>query len=151
MILKKQEKNGVIKAMYSSATVLASVFDSAKNELTVIFNNGGKYSYAGVPEADYNAFETTDSQGKFLNATIKKYPVTKLTPMDANILTSMVNEIEQLKKDKGNDSGFTGDAKKLVAAMSLVTAEYLNTGKINANVLKDITTMLSGAPKAVVA
>lgn len=151
MILKKQEKNGVIKAMYSSATVLASVFDTAKNELTVIFNNGGKYSYAGVPESDYKGFETTDSQGKFLNATIKKYPVTKLTPMDANILTSMINEIEQLKKDKSDDSTSVSDEKKLVAAMSLVTAEYLNTGKINANVLKEIKGMLSATPKAVVA
>lgn len=151
MILKKQEKNGVIKAMYSSATVLASIFDTAKNELTVIFNNGGKYSYAGVPEADYKAFETTDSQGKFLNATIKKYPVTKLTPMDANVLTSMINEIEQLKNDKGNDSTGVTDEKKLVASMSLVVAEYLNTGKINANVLNEIKGLLTPAPKAVTA
>jgi hypothetical protein len=151
MILKKQEKNGVIKAMYGSATVLASVFDTTKNELTVIFNNGGKYSYAGVTEADYKAFEGSDSQGKTLNATIKKYPYTKLTPMDANILTSMINEIEQLKKNQGDDTTTVADEKKLVASMSLVVAEYLNTGKINANVLKEIKGILSAAPKAVVA
>jgi len=151
MILKKQEKNGVIKAMYGSATVLASVFDTTKNELTVIFNNGGKYSYAGVTEADYKAFETSDSQGKTLNSTIKKYPFTKQTPMEANILTSMVNEIEQLKKAQGDDSVGVTDEKKLVASMSLVVAEYLNTGKINANVLKEIKGLLNPAPKAVTA
>lgn len=151
MILKRQEKNGVIKAMYGSATVLASIFDSTKNELTVIFNRGDKYSYAGVSEADYKAFETSDSQGKTLNSTIKKYPFTKLTPMDANILTSMINEIELLKKDKVDDSVTVADENKLVAAMSLVIAEYLNTGKLNANVLKDIKGQLNPAPKAVAA
>lgn len=151
MILKRQEKNGVVKAMYSSATVLASVFDSSKNELTVIFNNGGKYTYTSVSEADYKAFETADSQGKTLNASIKKYPFTKQTPMDANILTSMINEIEQLKKDKPDDSTSVTDEKKLVMLMSVTVADYLNSGKINANVLKEIKTMLSGTPKPVLA
>jgi hypothetical protein len=71
--------------------------------------------------------------------------------MDANILTSMINEIEQLKKNQGDDTTTVADEKKLVASMSLVVAEYLNTGKINANVLKEIKGILSAAPKAVVA
>ena len=37
MILKRQEKNGKIKAMYSSATICASVFDTTTKDLIVIF------------------------------------------------------------------------------------------------------------------
>ena len=42
MILKRLEKNGVIKAMYSSATICASTYDTTTKDLTVIFNTGGK-------------------------------------------------------------------------------------------------------------
>ena len=56
-----------------------------------------------------------------------------------------------MKKAQGDDSVGVTDEKKLVASMSLVVAEYLNTGKINANVLKEIKGLLNPAPKAVTA
>ena len=63
MIIKKQEKNGKIKAMYSSSTICASIFDTLTKDLTVIFNNGGQYKYPNVELTDYTRFETSDSNG----------------------------------------------------------------------------------------
>ena len=39
MLLKKQEKDNKIKAMYSSSTIAASIYDKEKSELTNIRNN----------------------------------------------------------------------------------------------------------------
>ena len=48
MILKRKEKDSVIKAIYSSSNICASVYNNITNELTVIFNHGGQYKYADV-------------------------------------------------------------------------------------------------------
>ncbi len=72
MILKKQEKNGKIKGMYSSATVCASIYDINTNELTIIFNNGGQYLYPNVTNEEYYKFEKAESTGSVFNTVIKK-------------------------------------------------------------------------------
>ena len=72
MILKKQEKNGIIKAMYASSTICASIFNTENRDLTVIFNNGGQYKYSSVELTDYTRFETSDSNGTTFNTYIKK-------------------------------------------------------------------------------
>lgn len=158
MILKKQEKDGIVKAMYASQTILGSIYDSNTNTLTIIFSNGGKYSYAGVPESDYKIFETTDSQGKTLNSVIKgKYPFTKLDNIDVNTVNSMKNEIEKLRQNTGKNAVKDDapsqpiDEKKLIFSMSFIVTEYLSTGKINQDVLKDVKTILTATPKAVLA
>lgn len=153
MILKKLEKNGKVKAMYASQTILASTYDVATNDLTIIFSNGGQYKYSGVVEADYKAFETTDSQGKALNTVIKgkKYPFTKLDSLDVNIVNSIKNEIEGLKKNIDTDATPSIDEKKLIFSMSFIVTEYLSSGKINQDVLKEVKSILTPAPKAVAA
>ena len=95
MILKKQEKNGKIKAMYSSSNICASIYDTTTNELTLIFNNGGQYKYTGVSNTDYMRFEIADSQGSVMNTHIKKYPFTKLDKVDT---TEILKEVEELSK-----------------------------------------------------
>ena len=82
MILKRQEKNGKIKAMYSSETVCASVFDTTTRDLIVIFNNGGEdkasldaatkammetmaltlASFVSTGKVDYDAFRKLESK-----------------------------------------------------------------------------------------
>lgn len=94
MILKRQEKDNKIKAMYSSSTILASIYDKEKNDLTVIFNKGGQYKYAGVSNTDYTRFELADSQGIVLNSHIKKYTFEKLSDVDPK---AIITEIETIK------------------------------------------------------
>ena len=152
MILKKLERNGKVKAMYASQTILASTYDIATKDLTIIFNNGGHYTYAGVPENDYKTFETTDSQGKTLNTLIKgKYPFTKLDNIDVNVVNSIKNEIEELKQNKGKDGDVAIDEKALMFNMSFIVTEYLSTGKVNLDVLKKIKTILTPTTAAVIA
>ena len=99
MILKKQEKDNVIKAMYSSSTILASIYDKEKQDLTVIFNKGGQYKYIGVPSTDYTRFEIADSQGIILNSHIKKYTFEKLADVNPD---AIVKEIDALKVAERN-------------------------------------------------
>ncbi len=94
MLLKKQEKDNKIKAMYSSSTIAASIYDKEKSELTIIFSKGGQYKYAGVGVTDYTRFELADSQGIVLNSHIKKYTFEKLADVDTK---EIISEIENLK------------------------------------------------------
>ncbi len=95
MILKKQEKDNIIKAMYQSSTILASIYDRNKSELVIIFNKGSQYKYPGVSNTDYTRFELAESQGAVLNTHIKKYSFEKLDAIDPTVI---VKEIEGMKK-----------------------------------------------------
>jgi len=138
MILKRQEKDNKIKAMYKSSTILASVFETDTNTLTVIFTNGGQYKYANVTLTDYTRFETADSQGIVLNSHIKKYTFEKLAPVDP---TAIIKEITDLSKV--DDKATIEEKTKLMFDYMLkLTAGYIATNKVH-------TTTLAGLEKAI--
>lgn len=94
MILKRQEKDNLVKAIYSSSNICASTYDKSTKNMVIIFSKGGQYQYAGVSESDYLRFEMADSQGVVMNSHIKKYPFTKLADVDTK---TIINEVATLK------------------------------------------------------
>lgn len=127
MILKRQEKDNKIKAMYKSSTILASVFESDTKNLTIIFANGGQYKYKDVSLADYTRFETADSQGIVLNAQIKKYPFEKLSPVDP---TAIVKEITELST-VGTKTSVEKVTKLLLDNMTKCLHSYIWNGSLD--------------------
>ena len=132
MILKKQEKNGKIKAMYSSSTVCASIFDTETRDLIVIFNNGGQYKYPSVELTDYTRFETSDSNGSTFNTYIKKKYTNfeKLNNLDENTIKSILKEVDDLKSAEEKAST-EGAAKSMMEIMAIMVANYVSTGKVD--------------------
>lgn len=129
MILKRQEKNGKIKAMYSSSNICASVFDTTNNDLTLIFSHGGQYLYEGVSKTDYTRFETAESQGSVLNTHIKKYPTSKLDPIDT---TDILKEVETLKGTVEVEVNPDVATKEMLESMSNIISNYLKNGNVTA-------------------
>ena len=92
MILNKHEENGSIENIYNSSNILASKYIIATKKLAIIFKGGRQYLYHDVKREDYNIFENSESQGKVLNTTIKKYKsekieeVVNVTPLLEQIL-----------------------------------------------------------------
>jgi hypothetical protein len=100
MILKKQEKDSITKAIYDSSNICASTYDRANRDLTIIFKNGGQYKYTNVSETDYTRFELADSQGAIFNSHIKKYAFDKLGKVDASSLLTEISSLKENKKDE---------------------------------------------------
>lgn len=100
MILKRVEKEGIVKAIYESSNILASKYDKANESLTVTFKNGGNYTYANVPLTEYTRFEIAESQGKVMNSRIKKYDFTNNGKVDITKIIAEVNNIrdERIKE-----------------------------------------------------
>lgn len=98
MLLKKQEINEIVKAIYSSSNICASTYDKTNNNLTIIFNNGGQYLYPNVSETDYFRFELADSQGVVFNSHIKKYDFEKLDKIDPSNILLEINELKAADK-----------------------------------------------------
>lgn len=128
MILKKVEKNDVVKAIYKSSNVLASKYNKKTNELTITFNRGSVYNYAGVSATDYTRFEIAESQGKILNSTIKKYEFTKGEDIDpakiiAEVDKHQLEELKALEESiiKVMDGTIKGYAKKEKMDMTSLT------------------------------
>jgi len=94
MILKRQEKDNIIKSIYNSSDILASVFDRGSNDLTLIFSKGRQYKYSNIKPADYLRFELAESQGKVFNSHIKTYGAQKLDDINPDLI---IKEIETLK------------------------------------------------------
>jgi hypothetical protein len=97
MILKRQEKNNVIKAIYESSNIAASTYNSDTEDLVLIFNSGTQYRYPKVSKSDYMRFEIAESQGKVFNSHIKKYTYEKLDNFE---VSQLLNEIEKLSKQE---------------------------------------------------
>jgi hypothetical protein len=97
MILERVEKDELVKAIYESSNVLASTYNRNDKNLNVIFKNGGSYTYQNVSETDYMRFETAESQGKVLNAQIKRYAFLKHDNVDTD---DYVKKIKDLKDDE---------------------------------------------------
>lgn len=125
MILKKQEKGNVIKAMYDSSNILASIYDKETSDLTIIFNKGTQYKYPKVKVTDYTRFEIAESQGQVFNSHIKPYSFEKLDAIDPR---TILNEVADMKKAdikaKMKDMG-TKLAKKMNQQLLAVDADGL--------------------------
>jgi len=151
MIVKRLEKNGKIKAMYSSSTICGSIYDTTTKELTVIFNNGGQYKYADVAASDYMRFETADSNGTIFNTYIKKKYMTyqKLDNLNEASLASLLKEVEQLKtveeksKEEVKNSLSNDDiGKKMLESMIDLLGSYVATGKVDYELLRKVETKI---------
>ena len=97
MILKKQEKDNIIKAIYDSSNILASIYNKENMDLTLIFKKGAQYKYPNVTLTDYTSFEIAESQGIVFNSHIKKYTFEKLQEINPS---ELITEIEILKPNK---------------------------------------------------
>lgn len=148
MILKRQEKNGKIKAMYSSSTICASVFDTATKDLTVIFNNGGQYKYPSVDLTDYTRFETADSNGSVFNTYIKKKYTNfeKLDKLDENTIQAILKEVDELKTAEEKAST-EGAAKSMMETMAIMLAGYVSTGKVDYDLYRKLETKMENYDK----
>jgi hypothetical protein len=129
MILKRQEKEGKIKAIYSSSNICASVYNTITNELTIIFNHGGQYKYTDVAKTDYMRFETADSQGSVLNTNIKKYTSSKLDNVDT---TEILKEVAELKDETEVEVSPDVATKEMLQSMSDIISNYLKNGNVTA-------------------
>lgn len=114
MLLKKTEKDGVVKALYDSSNILASKWNGT--DLTVIFKRGASYTYKGVSKTDYVRFETADSQGAVLNAKIKEYVVVQNDSVDE---ATIITEIENSKKES-----LTKFEEGMIEYMRLISTAY---------------------------
>ncbi len=138
MILKRQEKNGKIKAMYSSTNICASVYDSTTHDLTLIFSHGGQYKYEGVSATDYTRFESAESQGSVLNTHIKKYNTIKLDAIDT---TEILKEVKTLSAEIPD---VTPDVatKEMLENMSNIISNYLKNTNVTAASLLALKTKI---------
>lgn len=97
MILKRQEKDGIVKSMYDSSNIVASIYNNNTSDLEIIFKAGTKYKYPKVSKSDYMRFEIAESQGVVFNTHIKKYTAEKLGSVD---ISKILVETETLKVDE---------------------------------------------------
>lgn len=148
MIVKRIEKNGKIKAMYSSSTVCGSVFDTATRDLVVMFNNGGQYKYPAVEMTDYTRFETADSTGSVFNTYIKKKYTNfeKLDKLADDTIKAILKEIEDLRaaEDKASLEGAT---KAMMETMALTLASFVSTGKVDYDAFRKLQTKMEAYDK----
>jgi len=141
MILKRLEKNNKIKAMYSSATICASTFDTNTRDLIIIFKNGGQYKYPNVELTDYTRFETADSNGTTFNTYIKK-KYTNFEKLDKVDVSVILKEIDELKAAEDKTSSEV-KSKLMMVNMANLISLYITTGKINEDILKKLETNIS--------
>lgn len=125
MLLKKQEKDNIIKVMYDSSNILASIYNKETSDLTIIFNKGTQYKYPKVTKTDYTRFELAESQGKVFNTHIKSYSFEKLDTIDpATILT----EVKDLKYAETNALSL-GLSGKIIREMKQIIQSFEDDGK----------------------
>jgi hypothetical protein len=134
MILKRQENDEKIRAMYSSSTILASIYERDKKKLTVIFKNGGQYKYSDVSFTDYVRFETADSQGVVLNSHIKKYATEKLENVEVSSIIKEVTELSAVE-DKALE---VVRVKNMVDTMLKFINNYVINDSVDVNMLEKV-------------
>lgn len=148
MILKRIEKNGKIKAMYSSATICASTFDNETKDLTIIFKNGGQYKYPNVELTDYTRFETAESNGSTFNTYIKKKYTNfeKLDKLNEETIKAILKEVEDLKgaEDKASLDAAT---KAMMETMALTLASFVSTNKVDYDAFRKLQTKMEAYDK----
>ena len=149
MLIKRQEKNGKIKAMYSSSTICASIFDTETRDLTVIFNNRGQYTYPNVALTDYTRFEIAESNGEVFNTHIKKKYLTfeKLANVDEETIAALLTEVDKLKTAEEKVST-EGTIKSMMETMGTMIANYLITGNVESDAVRKLEAKISAYHKA---
>lgn len=95
MLLKRQENDTLIKVMYNSSNIIASIYEKQTQDLTLIFEAGTQYKYPKVSPSDYTRFELAESQGKVFNSHIKKPDFIKLDSINPEAILA---EIDVMKK-----------------------------------------------------
>lgn len=128
MILKRVEKDNLVKAIFDSSNVIASIYDNTTNDLTIIFKSGSKYKYNNVSKSDYMRFEIADSQGSVFNTHIKKYTFEKLENVD---ISKIIAEVTSLKNDE-RKAIITAKKNRITELMKLLSGDSVNLeDKIN--------------------
>lgn len=142
MIVKRLEKDGKVKAMFSSSTVAASTYDTVTGDLTVIFNNGGTYMYPSVAKTDYTRFELAESTGSEFNTHIKKKysNFKKLDSMPSDKIASLLVEIEKLAEDQSTPKI---EDKDVINGMMKVISSYIGSGSIDSKNFTDLIKLMS--------
>lgn len=130
MVKKRVEKDGKVKCIYKSSNILASTYVKDKNELTIIFNNGGVYLYKDVKDSDYLRFEIADSQGQVFNSHIKSSPFEKQEKIDVKIILEELNKVELEETSKLKS--------ELIDSMNSVSIIFESTGEIDRQLLKEV-------------
>ncbi len=135
MILKRVEKEGIVKAIYKSSNVVASKYDKANETLTITFNKGTNYTYTGVPVTDYTRFEIAESQGKVLNTYIKQHPFTKGEDIDPSKIVAEIekHKLAEIKEIEG----------MLVKAMEVTIKGYTKNETMDAASLTKVQYLIS--------
>ena len=131
MLLKRQEKDNLIKAMYDSSNVIASIYNTQTNDLDIIFKAGTKYRYTNVSKPDYMRLEIAESQGVVFNTHIKKYPAHKIE--ERIDMSKILSESDDLKA-KEDTAFLEGKRKTLVTALkdAIEINEKMELRSINA-------------------
>lgn len=132
MLIKRTEKDGIVKALYESSNILASKWDG--KDLTVIFKRGTSYIYNDVSRSDYMRFETADSQGVILNSKIKAYSFSKGDNVDE---AQLIKEMDEAKN--ANNSKFE---KEIIDYMTLITVAYEKNPVISKPAFNTLVEML---------
>lgn len=97
MLVKRNEKNGVINALYESSNIMASTYVMETNQLTIVFKSGVGYQYEGVIPKDYSKFELADSQGVVFNKDIKQHTFKAIGEVD---IEAIRKQLEDSKADE---------------------------------------------------
>jgi len=140
MILKKQEKDKRIKAIYSSSTICASIYDMTTNGLTVIFKNGSQYFYPNVSPSDYNLFETAESNGAVFNQIKAKYRNhQKLASLDTEAIDVLLKEIKTLSEASQN----IFDDKNFLILVNKINGEYIKNGSLPKKMMDDLYDLMN--------
>lgn len=134
MLLKKQEKENTIKAIYASSNICASTYNKDTKDLIVIFNNGGQYKYPSVSETDYTRFELADSQGIVFNSHIKKYAFEKLDKVDPSLILKEVTELKTADKQIKIDY----HTKVMIEKMKNLITYYETTGNVDSSLYEKV-------------
>jgi hypothetical protein len=127
MILKKQEKNNLVQAIYESSNICASTYNNQTKDLVIVFNNGGQYKYTNVSETDYTRFEIADSQGAIFNSHIKKYNFEKLDKIN---VASIIKEVNELK-DADKQIKVNHYTEEMIEKMKAVIQYYETTNSVD--------------------
>lgn len=135
MILKKIDKDGVVKAIYKSSNIIASKYDKVNEALTITFNKGTNYTYSGVPNTDYTRFEIAESQGKVFNTHIKKHPFVKNEDIDPSKIEIEI-EKHQIEKIKEIETS-------LIKSMNNISKYYEKNNVIDDSLLTNVQFLIS--------
>lgn len=134
MILNKIEKNEIIKSVYDSSNVLSTEYDLNDKTLIVTFVRGQQYKYFNVSKEDYLKLELSESQGKVINSTIRKYEFEKGDLVDSSLI---IEEIENLNKEKLSERHL-----EFINALKQVIDEYEINKIISNNTFRLIKTKI---------